>query len=108
MISFLRRLTKPLLAGAAKLQVKQLAIHLCYWESSGREERPGILLLYALKIPSKKHKLETSSFKEISETASLAHPSRQPRYQMLGTHAGELWSCTGRNVDFITALSEQM
>lgn len=63
----------------------------CYWQSCGGEERPGILLLYALQIPFKKHKLETSSFKEISETASLAHPSRQPRYQMLGnTHWGAL------------------
>lgn len=78
-----------------KLQVKQLTIlHLCCWESSGREERPGILLLYALKISSKKHKLETSSFKEVSETASLVFLSRQPRYWMLGTHAGELCSCS--------------
>lgn len=68
------------------------------------ERRGGILLLYVLKISSKKHKLETSSFKEISEIAYLAHPSRQPRYQMLGTHTGELWSCSGENVYFITAL----
>lgn len=43
------------------------------------EERPGILREHALKIPSMKHKLATSSFKEISETAPLACPSRQPR-----------------------------
>lgn len=83
--------------------VKQLTIlHLCCWDSSGREERRGgILLLYALKISSKKHKLETSSFKEICEIAYLAHPSRQPRYQMLGTHTGELWSHSGENVYFV-------
>ena len=104
MISFLWRLTKPLLAGA-NVQVPHdeapgEAAHYTtpmllgeLWESG--EERPGILLLYALKISSKKHKLETSSFKEISETASLARPSRQPRYHMLGTHARELWSCSG-------------
>lgn len=86
--------------------VKQLTtLHLCCWDSSGREERRGgILLLYALRISSKKHKLETSSLKEISEIAYLAHPSRQPRYQMLGTHTGELWSCSGENVYFVTAL----
>lgn len=79
----------------AKLQVKQL-----YYTYSARralgEERPGILLLYALKIPSKKYNLETRSFTEISEfSASLAHPSRQPRYQMLGTYAGEFWLSSG-------------
>lgn len=69
MVSFLWRLTKPLLSGAqvpaVKLQVKQLTmLHLCCWESSGREdrERPDVLLLHVLKISFKKHKLQTSSF----------------------------------------------
>lgn len=62
-----------------KLQVKQLTrLRVCCWESSGREARPGTLLLYALKIPSEEHKREISSFKEISETASSVRPSRQP------------------------------
>lgn len=78
-----------------KLQVKQLTrLHLRCWESSGREERPGTLLLYALKIPSEEHKMEIGSFKEISETASSVQPSKQPSKQSLGAHAEELWWCS--------------